>query len=294
MKSLAVRFGLLLLIVAFGFGQFGGCSYISSCMPISSCTPIPKVVLIDDAHQNENDFDGYGFDAFYGKLVTTLQNMGYTVNRASTAGFNPSISVYGIVILPAPFQAYSSSEKQAIVDFVKAGGKLIMLGEYGSYGYTANANLNAISTALGAGITFNNNTVYDNTNNYNDENYWPLIQTFVSHPTTNGLTTLAYICGDSLSVQNPGTAIAYASSSAYTSSSLSRDVVGNSAGIGVKAPDTKDKVTSIIVSAVAQIGSGKVVAIGDANIFGNDVYENQTDFIDLYNNKKFLQNIINW
>ncbi|MGC8972200.1 MAG: hypothetical protein ACP5K2_08425 [bacterium] len=60
--------------------------------------------------------------------------MGYTVNRASTAGFNPSISVYGIVILPAPFQAYSSNEKQTLVDFVRAGGKLVMLGELGGYG----------------------------------------------------------------------------------------------------------------------------------------------------------------
>lgn len=288
MKSLVVRLGLLLLIVAFGFGQFGGCS----CIP--SCTPIPKVVLIDDAHQNENNFDGYEFNTFYGKLVTTLQGMGYTVNRASTSGFNPSISVYGVVILPAPFQAYTSSEKQALVDFVKAGGKLLMMGEWGGYGDTANGNLNALSTALGAGITFNNNAVYDNANNYDSRNYWPLIQTFVSHPTTNGLTTLAYIAGGSLSVQSPGTAIAYASSSAYTSSNLSRDLGVNGTGIGLRAPETKDKVTSIIVVAVAQVGSGKVVAIGDVNIFSNDVYTNQTDFIDLYNNKKFLQNIINW
>lgn len=288
MKSLVVRLGLLLLIVAFGFGQFGGCS----CIP--SCTPIPKVVLIDDAHENENNFDGYEFNAFYGKLVTTLQGMGYTVNRASTSGFNPSISVYGVVILPAPFQAYTSSEKQALVDFVKAGGKLLMMGEWGGYGDTANGNLNALSTALGAGITFNNNAVYDNANNYNSRNYWPLIQTFVSHSTTNGLTTLAYIAGNSLSVQSPGTAIAYASSSAYTSSNLSRDLGVNGTGTGLKAPETKDKVTSIIVAAVAQVGSGKVVTIGDVNIFSNDVYTNQTDFIDLYSNKKFLQNIINW
>lgn len=288
MKSLVTRLGLLFLIVAFGLGQFGGCS----CIP--SCTPMPKVVLIDDAHQNENNFDGYSFSEFYGKLKTTLQDMGYTVNQASTAGFNPSISVYGIVILPAPFQAYSTTEKQALVDFVKAGGKLVILGEWGGYGDTANANLNAISTALGAGITFNNNAVYDDTNNYNGHPNWPLIQTFVSHPTTNGLTKLAYIAGCSLSVQSPGTAIAYASSSAYTPTSLVRDLVGNSIGTGTKAPDTKDKVTSIIVAAVAQVGSGKVIAIGEANIFGNDCYNNQTDFIDLYSNKKFIQNIVNW
>ncbi len=161
-------------------------------------------------------------------------------------------------------------------------------------GSNANTNLNAISTALGTGITFNNDTVYDNTNNYNGTNYWPLISTFAPHPVTNGLTKLAYILGCSLSVQSPGIAIAYASSSAYTASNLSRDLGGNSIRVGIKAPDTKDKVASIIVSAVAQIGSGKVIAVGDVNIFGNDCYNNQTDFIDLYSNKKFLQNIVNW
>ncbi|MGC8972201.1 MAG: hypothetical protein ACP5K2_08430 [bacterium] len=62
MKSLVVRFVLLFLIVAFRLGQFGGCS----CIP--SCIPIPKVVLIDDIHQNENNFDEYEFNAFMENL----------------------------------------------------------------------------------------------------------------------------------------------------------------------------------------------------------------------------------
>lgn len=285
MKSLFWKLGLFFLLLVFGVGQFGGCL---SCIPELI---LPMSILIDDVHTNENDFDGYGINEFYGTLISTLQGMGYTVKLASSAGFSPSTSTYRTVILPAPFDAYTNSETQALVNFVKSGGKLIMLGEWSSYGNSAKTNLNALSNALGAGITFNMDTVYDNTNYYTYQ-YWPLVSNFVSHPTTSGVSTIALIASCSLSVQSPASAIAYASSSAYTSSSMLRG--GNSIGAGIKSLEPSEKVGNIIVAAVAQIGSGKVVAIGEANIFGDDVYYGETNFIDLYSNMRFFKNIINW
>jgi hypothetical protein len=219
--------------------------------------------------------------------------MGYTVNLASVAGFNPSISNYGIVLLPAPFQPYSDSETQALVSFVNAGGKLIMQGEWCPYGYSANTNLNNLSSALHAGITFNMDIVYDDTNCYSRNNYWPLISDFVSHPTTAGVNTIVLLASCSLSVQTPAIPIAYASSSAYTSASLSR---GNSIGIGIKTPETKTKNGNIIVASVAEIGTGKVIAIGDINLFWDDVnnISGGTPYINLYNNMTFFENILNW
>ena len=253
----------------------------------------PRAVLIDDVHQNENNFDGNTVTVFYATLMSKLQSMGYTVSLASIAGFNPSISNYGIVLLPAPFSSYSNSETQALVSFVNAGGKLIMQGEWYSYGYSANTNLNNLSIALQAGITFNMDTVYDDTNNYSGTNYWPLISDFVSHPTTTGLETIALIASCSLSVQTPAIPIAYASSSAYASVSLSR---GNGIGIGLKAPEIKTIGGNIIVAAVAEIGAGKVIATGDVNLFCDDVYgiSGGTPYINLYNNMTFFENIINW
>jgi len=253
----------------------------------------PRAVLIDDVHQNENNFDESTVTLFYATLISKLQSMGYTVSLASVAGFNPSISNYGIVLLPAPFLPYSDSETQALVSFVNAGGKLIIQGEWHSYGDSANTNLNNLSSALHAGITFNMNTVYDDTNCYSRTNYWPLISDFVSHPTTAGVNTIVLIASCSLSVQTPAIPIAYASSSAYTSASLSR---GNGIGIGIKTPETKTKNGNIIVAAVAEIGTGKVIATGDVNLFCNDVYNisGGTPYINLYNNMTFFEDIINW
>ncbi len=253
-----------------------------------------SVVLIDDAHQNENDFDGYDVTDFYATLISTLQGMGYTVKLASTAGFSPSISTYGIVILPAPFQAYTNDETQALVNFVKNGGKLIMMGDWGGYAESANTNLNNLSSALGAGITFNMDTVYDDTNNYNGNSEWPVTSEFVSHATTNGLSSIAYILGCSLLVQNPATVIVYAEDTAYTYANLNISK-GNSTGSGIKAPGTKTITEgSIILSAVVSIEKGKVIAIGDVNIFGDDVFLEETDFINILDNLKFFKNIINW
>jgi len=252
-----------------------------------------SVVLIDDTHRNANNFDGYGVTSFYATLISTLQGMGYTVKLASEVGFTPSISTYGIIILAAPFQAYTSNETQALVNFVNNGGKLIMMGDWGGYAASANTNLNTLSSALGAGITFNMDTVYDDQSNYNGENDWPVTSKFVSHPTTSGLGSIAYICGCSLSVQNPATAIVYAEDTAYILTSLNISK-GNSASSGIKAPGTKLRTANIILSAVASVGNGKVIATGDANIFGDDVYSEETDFINVLDNLKFFKNIIKW
>lgn len=274
----------LLFLLPFGLGLFGGCG---SCIPEAT---LPKALLIDDIHDNENNFDGYEVETFYEKMISTLQEMGYTVKLASQAGFSPLLSTYSTVLLPAPFQAYTSGEIQALVDFVRNGGKAILLGEWGGYGDTANANLNSLSTSLGAGIVFNSTTVYDDTNYYN-YNYWPLISNFVNHPTTTGLNKIALIACTSLATQSPAIPIAYASSTAYERAASRGE---NSIGTGIETLGNKLKVGSIAVAAVSQVGSGKVIAVGDANLFGDDVYENSTDFIDLYSNKQFLKNIINW
>jgi hypothetical protein len=240
----------------------------------------PRAVLIDDIHQNFHSFGEYSVTQVYATLISKLQSMGYMVRLASVVGFNPSISNYSIVLLPVPFLPYSDSEIQALVSFVNAGGKLIMQGNSYLTGDPTNTNLNNLSNALHAGITFNMDIVLDYTNNFGGSNQfpfyqWPLISDFVSHPTTAGVNTIVLFTSCSLSAQTPAIPIAYASSSAYTSASLSR---GN-----------------IIVAAVAEIGRGKVIAIGDVHLFCDDVGNILGNSpINLYNNMTFFENIINW
>jgi len=281
-RRTTIKLLLFATLLFFATGQLGGCG----CLP---WTQVPSVVLMDNVHQNIGNYAP--IPDYYATVISTLQGMGYTVKLASEVGLAPSISTYGIVILAAPLQAYTSNETQALVKFVKDGGKLIMMGEYGSYG--ANTNLNTLSSALGAGITFNMDAVYDDTNNYNGNSDWPVTSNFVSHATTSGLSSIAYFATCSLSVQNPATAIVYAEDTAYTYANLNISK-GNSAGSGLKAPGTKVRTSNIVLSAVAKIGNGKVIAIGDTNIFGDDVDSEETDFINVLDNLKFFKNIVTW
>lgn len=257
---------------------------------------VPMNVLIDDVHQNVYNFDGYGVEIYWATLISKLQDMGYTVRLASEAGFSPSISDYNIIFLPAPVSPYSDTETQALLGFVNAGGKLIILGEWYRYSGNINPNLNTLSNALGIGITFNKDAVYDDTNNYGAHNYWPLISDFVPHPTTSNVTTVVYVFGCSLSVQSPATPIAYASLSAYTRISEVNSSKMNNMGIGLNVPGIKSKDGNIIVAAVAEIGMSKVIAIGDVGLFCDDPagFNGGIAYISLLNNMRFLENIINW
>ena len=284
MKSLIWKLGLFFLVLLFGAGQLGGCS----CSPP---TEVTSLVLIDDTHQNIDT----SIANYYPALISTLRGMGYGVKFVSEVGLAPSVPTYSIVILADPSQEYTSSETQALVNFVNNGGKLIMMGESTYSTESSNVILNNLSNALGAGITFDTNTIYDDENTYETPG-WIETSRFVTHPTTNGLSSLVYFGTCSLSLQGPATPIVYAEDSAHPEV-FPREGLntskGNSVSIGIEASETKTIIVDggIILSAVANIGNGKVIAIGDTNIF-SDVGDH--DYIYVRDNMKFFKNIVNW
>jgi len=286
MKSLIWKLGLFFLVLLFGAGQLGGCS----CSPP---TEVTSLVLIDDTHQNIEI--GADITDYYAELISTLRGMGYGVKFVSEVGLTPSVPTYSIVILADPSQEYTSSETQALVNFVNNGGKLIMMGESTYSTESSNVILNNLSNALGAGITFNADAIYDDENTY-EFSGWIETSIFESHATTNGLSFLVYFgtCSLSLSAQGPATPIVYAEDTAYpapfTREGLNTSK-GNSVSIGIEAPGTKVRTSNIVLSAVAKIGNGKVIAIGDTNIF-SDVGDH--DYIYVRDNMKFFKNIVTW
>lgn len=193
---------------------------------------------------------------------------------SSLDGFNPSTPNYSAVILLAPAMLYSNTETQILGEYISSGGKLIICGEAGGYG--VNDKLNTLSDDLGLGIGFNLDVVVDNgLGHYYNSYYSPIISDFVPHPTTEGLEDNVVLDNScSLSVDpTHSMAIAYASSSAYTEPQV---------------PTSRNlKNGNIIVSAVTEISQGKVVVIGDANVFVDSC-------INLFANMRFFENIINW
>ncbi len=267
--------------------------FVSSCILNPQCV-VPKTILIDDTHNNSNNFDGYGGTAFFAKLTSVLQTMGYTVSFTSSVGFFPEN--YGYFVVAAPFISYSSADLQKVSTFLsKCNRKLILLGEW--FSYYDNAKLNNILSFLGSGITFNNEQINDNVNNFNSTTYWPIATNFVTHSVTTGLNSIALIATTSLSVSGNAIALAYTSAVSYYASPIF--ISGNSAHYSGNLLDQEDGIVisgPFVVVAAQTIMSGKVVAIGDANLFANDVTSllPSGDFLDAADNEQLLRNIINW
>ncbi|AKI97057.1 hypothetical protein [Kosmotoga pacifica] len=265
---------------------------LSSCVPSLPCFGPPKSVLIDDTHYNSYDFDGYGGAAFFATMITMLQSMGYTVAFTSSDGFNPEN--YGILILPAPVNNYTTAEMQKIANFLSLmNRKLIVLGEW--YSYYDSTVLNDLLSYLGSGISFNDVTVYDTVNNYDSDSMWPTVSDFASHPITAGLSIIAFFATTSINTTAGAIALAFASGSAYESAP---SLISNSP-LGVSGAESEEKVTistTINVLAAETLKKGKVVAVGDVTLFIDDVYNYLAsgNFIDVHDNDKLLTNIINW
>jgi len=162
-----------------------------------------------------------------------------------------------------------------------------MLGEHGEF--SDNSALNALSIALGIGITINQDIVYDDADNYQDINHWPLISDFVSHAVTTDISTVFIGCGSSLNVTSPATVVAWSDQDSYNEqvaeaikhSPLSKPMVLR--GSKSQGP--------FIMIAVSEVNDGKVFVVGDTNLWS---YDKDIDSFSLYDNEKLAENVFSW
>ena len=261
---------------------------LASCWP-GSIPLVPKTLLIDDIHNNAI---GGSFNTLFAKFIQEFQAKGYSVSLASSVGFSPEN--YGAVLIAVPQLSYTAAEKNKLSSLLSRGGKIILLGEW--YSYYNNAPLNAITTAIGVNISFNNNELLDKTNNYDGTTYWVTTTKFETHPLSAGLSKIVIFAGCTLNVGAGADVVARAEATSYTASVEAAPFSAESS-IGVSQEEEYDSlvIISVPVVAAARVGVGKVFAVGDTNIFGNEPGSLVSgDYIDILNNKKLLQNIIDW
>jgi len=133
-------------------------------------------------------YEGYGVyndTTQCSDLVTALTNKGYTITGDSTEPIASSLlAPYDILIIPQLELGASGTggdptllpdaDVAAIKSFVEGGkGLLIMEGsDYAGFNY--NKVQNKILRALGFGLNFQNDEVYDDTNYWGDGPWWPI------------------------------------------------------------------------------------------------------------------------
>ena len=255
---------------------------LTSCWP-GSIPLVPKTLLIDNTHSSK------GGDIT--RIVQAFQAKGYTVFYSSVVGFNPES--YGAVLVSAPSVAYSTAEKAKLSTLLSLGGKVILLGEW--FNYYNSAPLNSITAYIGANITFNNNLLQDNVNRFQSNSDWVTTTKFESHPLSMGLSKIVLYAACTLNAGSNAFVVARAESTSYTASVESLELSeATSVESGIDSDFFSSQVIIVVPLVVtARVGFGKVVAVGDSDLFSG-FGTLPGAYVDQLNNLKLLQNIIDW
>ncbi len=234
-----------------------------------------KTVLLDLSHNEMLNIQEEEFSDFF-ELMKSL-NLKIKINENKNIT-EKQLQNIDILIIGNPIDNYFSSiEIKSIVDFVREGGNLLLISEYGA-DYLQKTNLNDISRKY-FGISFQKNIVKkSNKINQNCDTILT-IQDFKDHLATTQLRDI--ILGGSCSLLiNKNAEPLFFSKESWT------EVYNDLENKWSKEEDHQQQ----IMAASTEYGRGKLVALGDIDIFSNDLNIG----LNRLDNRKFIVNIFNW
>jgi hypothetical protein len=233
-----------------------------------------KTILFDLNHNEmltlDNDFSDF---------LKLLHNLNFKIEKNENKDLTKKVlENIDVLILGNPIDDYFSNiEIKEIVNFVRLGGSLLLVSEYGA-DYLQKTNLNDIANHFG--FLFEKNLIKEeNPKNHNCSSILH-IHEFPETDFLNGLreVTIGGTC--SLYLKKGANALLETSklnnwSEIYNNSSEEWE---------------KDKEQLHVIAAYAKFGQGKVIALGDIDIFCSD----DNIGINSLDNQKFLHNILSW
>lgn len=235
-------------------------------------------ILFDEYHANWKP------SLQFSKFILTLEREGYISHFSNEKIDSYTLASYNVLVLLTPSKDFESYEKEAIKNFVRNGGTLIIFGEAGWVAKPEGivAPTNSISTMFG--IEFNNDTVIDperenqipdTETTMRDEERFVIIRTFDRHPVTYNIFNFGYIEGCSLTVTSPAVGLAFGNATTEAGSRKGREV---------------------IVLAAAEYGTGKVVAVGDKDFLvgGSKRFGDHDGFLIYGDNERLGRSIFAW
>ena len=149
-------------------------------------------VLWDETH---GVYASYGYQGNFSSYTAQLEAAGYVVGNITSGVASTNLDDLGVLVVSvtsAVNSGYTSAEAALIVDFVNAGGGLLVLCDNTTLGWRA--NLDPITSAFGIGC--HTSTISNS------------ITTIVSHPVTAGVASLAFAVGGALAPGASATAVA--------------------------------------------------------------------------------------
>ncbi len=213
--------------------------------------PLMRIVF-DNTHEETNSITGE-----FNNAAELLDNKGYLVNKSTEIHTDLSLVLLNcdVFVVTAPHKTFLPNETQLIETFVANGGNLFLLGDY-EFNSTLTASINSLSSHFG--IEFGQELIEDLSNN-DGRPYWPTISSFSNHPIINTTDVQEFTLYNATSIFG-GRPIAFTSLDA--------------------SPSNATVLTS------SRYKSGKIVAIGDSDLFSNKFLEGDA--------RNLLLNIFGW
>jgi hypothetical protein len=184
--------------------------------------------------------------------------------------------------------AFLVSEIGAIKAFVEAGGNLLVLTDH-SNAYHHTWKLQPLFEVLG--VSLHNESILERAPyTIGPGPGWIRIETFSEHPVTEDLETISFHTGGTVDSQG---GVAFSSSKSwgdlwgtdfYGENALQH---GNRGNYGDFTQEPAERTGPLSVVMARHLGKGKVVVVGDQNIFGNL-------WIRFGDNFKLFMNIFQW
>ena len=218
-------------------------------------------------------------DNDFSDFLKLLHNLNFKIEKNENKDLTKKVlENIDVLILGNPIDDYFSNiEIKEIVNFVRLGGSLLLVSEYGA-DYLQKTNLNDIANHFG--FLFEKNLIKEeNPKNHNCSSILH-IHEFPETDFLNGLREVVIGGTCSLYLKKGASAL------------LETNKLNNWSEIYNNSLEEweKDEEQQHIIAAYAKFGQGKVIALGDIDIFCSD----DNIGINSLDNQKFLHNILSW
>ena len=233
-----------------------------------------KTILFDLNHS-----EMLTLDDDFSDFLKLLQNLNLKIKKNENKDLTKKVLEHvDVLVLGNPIDDYFSNiEIKDIVNYVRVGGNLMLVSEYGA-DFLQKTNLNELATNFG--FFFEKNLIKEqNSHNQNCSSILH-IQKFPNNDIVNGLREV--IIGGACSL--------FLKKGAKPLLQTSENNIWSEIYNNTSEEWTKDKEQQHTLAAYSNFGQGKVIALGDIDIFCND----DNIGINSLDNQKFMQNVINW
>ncbi|MEK7433041.1 MAG: carboxypeptidase-like regulatory domain-containing protein [Cyanobacteriota bacterium] len=187
------------------------------------------------------------------------------------------------LFIPSPYLDYLDEDIKKIVSYVKSGKKLIVSGEWGGYTGFSNNSINKILAY--ANLNINTDIVKEKNKSYmlSSNPDYIIPNKFIDHFINKNITSVAFYGSSSVNVKSGGIT--------PIDTNITKEIMTTSNDSFRIQSFNKGPVS---VVAVSNIGNGKVIVLGDTSILTDSFSSGTKSNILSLDNKKFVNNIINW